>query len=106
MAKNRRKGAPQARGGDMTAPLATWRVHLAADGGVRGVAVAAACAAVVAFAVLVSGSGLMSWILVAAFLWSLSDYFLPYNYTLTGSEVVVRTPLSERRMPWQKIHGY
>ena len=88
------------------APLATWRVHLAANQGVRGAVAAAACALVAAGALVIGGGTFVSFAMVAAFLWSLSDFFLPTDYTLTGREVVARTPFAERRMPWRQVHGF
>lgn len=101
MAKNRKTKNVGA-----TAPLATWRVHLLAESGPRGFVAAGVCALAVAAAVALTGGGLMSLLIAAVFLYSLSDFFLPYQYTLTGNEVVARTPISERRVPWRALHGY
>ena len=106
MAKHRKKGSGAASNVGATAPLATWRVHLLAESGTRGVLAAGACAVAVAAAALVTGGGVFSLMLAVAFLWSLSDFFLPYSYTLTGNEVVARTPISERRVEWRALHGY
>lgn len=108
MAKNRKKGASVAAAPNVaaTAPLATWRVHLLAERGVRGALAAALCGLIVVGAFAVTGGGMVSLLLGGAFLWSLSDFFLPCQYTLTGSEVVARTPFSERRIAWRSLHGY
>ena len=88
------------------APLATWRVHLLTASSARGLLAAAAVATSVAGVVLLLGPGLLTWALVAAFLWSLGDFFLPYQYTVTASEVVASTPISEKRLPWRRVHGF
>lgn len=106
MAKRKKNGGPAAPNVAATAPLATWRVHPLAESGYRGVVATGACALAVAAALALTGGGLVSLLLVAAFLWSLSDFFLPCQYTLTGNEVVARTPVSERRVPWRALHGY
>ena len=100
------KAVSQATNVADTAPLATWRVHLLAESGARGAVIAGVVALVLTTAFVLTGGGAISLLLVAAFLWSLSDFFLPYQYTLTGNEVVARTPISERRVPWHQLHGY
>src|SRR5688500_6130237 len=102
----KKNGGPGAANVAASAPLATWRVHLLADSGVRGAIATGACALAVGLAMVLTGGGIFSMLLVVAFLYSLSDFFLPQQYTLTGNEVVARTPISERRMPWRALHGY
>ena len=106
MAKHRKKSGGVTSNVGATAPLATWRVHLLAESGMRGVLAAGACAVAIGAAALLTGGGVFSLLLAVAFLWSLSDFFLPYSYTLTGNEVVARTPISERRVEWRALHGY
>lgn len=106
MAKNRKTKNVAPSNVGATAPLATWRVHLLAESGTRGFVAAGVCALVVAATLMVTGGGVLSLLIAAVFLYSLSDFFLPYQYTLTGNEVVARTPFSERRVPWRALHGY
>lgn len=106
MAKHRKKSGPGATNVGATAPLATWRVHLLAESGPRGFVAAGVSALVVAGAMVLAGGGVLSLLMAAAFLYSLSDFFLPYQYTLTGNEIVARTPISERRVEWRALHGY
>jgi hypothetical protein len=100
MARRRRSNVAE------TAPLATWRVHLLAASGARGAVAVLAVATALALVVAVLGTNLLTLALAAAFLWSLGDFLLPCDYTVTTNEVVATTPISEKRMSWNQVRGY
>lgn len=82
-----------------------WKYHHLVEGGPRAWAAGAIVLAVSALAFHSIGQASLAFVVLIAFWASLASFLLPHRYQLTHDQVVVSTPMGERRQDWKSFRG-